>query len=226
MIGNWKATAWLSSPLAGDPPALDALLEWELSHRLGVKHRQKLTRDVKLSDIKRVPIPLSMVTIADRELYRCSDPIIPKPFAEWSDHSAKRFDTDLAAHVLAPDQQKNIIVTSGPYKMRFVPVRVRLVDRVVWFFRGDRYEVRRLLKSVYALGKHRATGYGLVERWDFEEVEEDYSIVAECEGRKVLMKTIPSGPHLAAITGYKPSFGGAFPPYWHPETSMEIAVPC
>ena len=31
MTGPLLITAWLSSPLAGDPPQLDSLLEWSLA---------------------------------------------------------------------------------------------------------------------------------------------------------------------------------------------------
>jgi len=226
MIRSWKVTARLSSPLAGDPPALDAILEWEMTRRLGIKSGRKLTRDTRLSDIQRVGLPLYQTTLAGVNVYRCSDPIIPAPRAEWADHQAKRFDTDLAALLLAPGERKSIGTTSGDYKMRYTPIRCRLVDRVVWFFYGDRYEVRRLLLSVNSLGKHRGIGYGLVAGWDFVEASEDYSIFAPRDGRKVLMKTVPVGPHLEGIEGFKRSFGGAFPPYWHPETKMEIAIPC
>lgn len=226
MINNWKATAYLSTPLAFDPPALDALLEWELARRLGMKHHNKLTRNVPLSEIERVPIPLAQRTINGRDVYCCSDPIIPAPRAEWSDHQSKRIDTDLVALMLAPSDRKSLLVASGPYKMRYVPVRVRLIDCVVWFFRGDRKEVNKLLKSVIGLGKHRNIGYGLIERWEYEETPEDYSIFAPCRGKPVLMKTIPAGAQLENVTGYRKSFGGAFPPYWHPETYMEIAVTC
>lgn len=226
MIKNWKATAWLSSPLAGEPPAFDAMLEWELANRLGLKHAKKLTRNVPLSQIERVPIPLSQRTLAGHDVYCCSNPILPEPFAEWSDRTSKRIDTDLIALMLSPEERKSLLVASGPYKMRYVPTRVRLIDRVVWFFRGDRAEVNKLLKSIVAIGKHRNIGYGVMERWEFEEMPADYSITALCQGKPVLMKTVPMGQHLEGVTGFTHSFGGAFPPYWHPETAMEIAVPC
>jgi hypothetical protein len=227
MIKNWKATAWLSSPLAGDPPAFDAILEWELSRRLGMKHHLKLTRDIPLSEILRVPIPLAQRTISGKDVYCCSDPIIPEPLApEWVERVSKRIDTDFIALLLAPEERRNLLVASGPYKMRYAPIRVRLVERVCWFFRGDKKEVHKLLKSVYALSSHRGIGYGLIDRWEFEEKESDNSIFAERHGKPVLMKTIPMGNGLNNATGYRKSFGGAMPPYWHPENYMEIAVPC
>ena len=57
-LKNWKLTINLISPLAGDPPALDAILEYELAFRLGSKHSKKMTRDTPLSEIKRPGIPI------------------------------------------------------------------------------------------------------------------------------------------------------------------------
>jgi hypothetical protein len=226
MIKNWRVTAQLATPLAGEPPAFDALLEWELARRLGMKYYNKLTRNVPLLDIPRVPIPLAQRTINGRDVYCCSDPIIASPIAEWADHQSKRIDTDLVALLLAPGQRKSLLIASGPYKMRYVPVRVRLITGIVWFFRGDKKEVNKLLKSVIGLGKHRNIGYGIIDGWDYEETEADYSITAMQHGKPVLMKTIPAGAELENLTGYRKSFGGGAPPYWHPENYMEIAVPC
>jgi len=226
MIKNWKVTAWLSSPLAGEPPQIDAMLGWELSRRLGYKHCRKLTRDTPLSDIENPPIPLAKRTVSGRDVYCCSNPILPDPKAEWVERLSKRIDTDEIALLLAPEHRKSLLIASGPYKMRYVPERIRLVDCVCWFVRGDRKEINKLLKSVYAIGKHRNIGYGLVEKWEYEEMESDYSITALRHGKPVLMKTIPYGDGCTNVTGYKRSFGAATMPYWHPENYMEIAVPC
>lgn len=225
MIKNWKVTAYLASPLAGEPPKLDAVLMWEMSFRLGMKHARKLTRDVPLSEIPPVPVPLSRRTLSGVDVYCVSDPIMESPLAEWTEYCNKRIDTALIALMLRPEERKSLLVASGPYKMRHAPLRVRLIERVAWFARGDRKELREILKSVHSLGSHRGAGYGIVERWEFEETEEDYSITALCRGKPVLMKTVPVGHHLQNVTGFRKSFGGAYPPYWHPETYREIAVP-
>jgi hypothetical protein len=97
----------------------------------------------------------------------------------------------------------------------------------VWFFRGDKHEVRRILKSVYYIGKYGRIGYGVVSGWEYEDMgENDFSIFAPTEEGRVLMKTIPNGPEIRDVVGYRVSFGGGVPPYWHPDNYMEIAVPC
>jgi hypothetical protein len=105
-------------------------------------------------------------------------------------------------------------------------MRIRLVPRISWFARCARSETNKLLKGILSIGSRRGIGYGLVEKWEFEEVEEDFSITAAQHGKPVLMKTIPFGSDCANMTGFRRGFGGAFPPYWHPETFKEIAIPC
>lgn len=236
MIRNWQVTATLMSPIAADPPQFDSILEWELAKRLGLKHHNKVTRATPIEELEPVPIPLAKRTferpndagqLEALDVYCCSDPIIPEPLAEWVDHSARRFDTTKLALMLDPSQRKNLLTASGPYKMLFKPIRVRLLPSVSWFIRGDRKECYKLLKSIFALGHLRNWGYGLVSSWGFEEMEEDYSLFAPGpDGRRKLMKTLPYGEYLDEISGWRRSFGGMAPPYWHPDRAGEIAIPC
>ncbi len=226
MIGNWLVSAWLASPLAGDPPQLDAVLAWELSRRLGSCHHLKLGRDTDIKNIPPVPLPLSKATLVGQDVFRCSSPILPDPLADWHDHAAKRFDTDMAAWTLRPSERKSLLIASGPYKMRFVPVRLRLVPRIGWFIRGDRKEVWKLLKGVQAIGSRRGHGYGLVSRWEFTEQPEDYSLLAPWKGQRVLMRPVPVGPHLDGVKGYRRTFAACTYPYWHPQNYQEVAAPC
>lgn len=225
MIKNWKITGVLGSPLCGDPPKIDSLLEYELALRLGMKQSKKLTRNIPLSQIKRPPIPLAKRTLCGNNVYCSSDPIIGTVFAEWTDRQSKRFDTDAAALILHPSERKKLLTASGPYKSRYVPKRIRLIDKICWFVRGDRKEINKLLKKIIAVGHLRNIGYGIIDHWEYEELEEDCSIFANHKGSKVLMKTIQIEAAKRS-KGYRHSYGGAFPPYWHPDTFREVAIPC
>jgi hypothetical protein len=226
-LKNWKITAWLLSPLAGDPPALDAVLAWELSRRLGSKHQRKVLRDTPIAELPRMPLPVAQRTINGVDVYCCSNPILPTPFApDWVEYINKRIDTAEIALLLAPKERKNLLVTSGAYKMLHRPQRVRLIDRVCWFARGNRREMSGLLKSVVSIGQRRGIGYGLVSHWDFEEMEHDYSLFAYWQDKQILMRTVPAGADLNDVRGYRLSFGGFATPYWHPDNYMEIVVPC
>jgi hypothetical protein len=226
-LNNWIVTAHLISPLCGEPPMIDSLLEYELSLRLGYKMARKLTRNVPLSQIEHPPIPLAKRTIVGIDFYCSSNPIIGNVFADYTERQSKRFDTDMCVLMIDERYRKKLLTSSGPYKSRFVPIRVRVIDTINWIVRGDRKEMNKLLKKIIALGTERSYGYGRIGGWEYEEIEDDYSIFAMHQGKKVLMKTLPIEVVKAAdATGYRNSFGGAFPPYWHPETYMEIGIPC
>ena len=225
---NWKITAWLATPLAGEnAPMLDALLAWELAQRLGSKHHRKTTRATPIDEIPDVPIPLAKRTFSGVDVYCVSNPIMPNPLAEWTEYLNKRIDTMTIAPLLSPNEQKSLLIASGPFKMRHSPIRVRLVDRVVWFARGGRVEINKLLKSIYAIGAYRGAGYGRIARWEFEDMgDNNFSIFACWQGKPVLMRTIPLGEGIENVCGYRPFYGGFKPPYWHPALFRDVAVPC
>ena len=221
MLKNWRLTINLVTPMAVKPPALDALLMWELSNRLGRNHAEKLTRSVPLSQVRRCDrLPLCKKTIAGVDVFRCSSPIY-RVEHEYHERQAYRFECEKMALMLQESDRKSIMNTSGPYKMRFVPIKTMLIPKVVYFFRGDRKEVRKLLKGVFAIGKHRGIGYGFVRNFEFEEMGKDYSLFAG----NVLMRSIPY-VNDQTIKGAQRSYGACKPPYWHPDNYMEILEPC
>ena len=227
MIKNWRITAFLQSPLCGQAPQLDALLAWELSLRLGEKYQRKITRSVPLSEMPKIPLPLARRTICNYDIFCCSDPILPSSRIEWQERMAKRFDTTKNSLILHESQLKSLLIASGPYKQRFSPVNLKLIDRVVWIARGDRKQINKLLKGVSSIGKCRNSGYGLVGFFDYEELEDDLSIFANYGRGKILMRTVPSVVAFKEpCTGYSVSFGAWTHPYWHPENYMEVAIPC
>lgn len=226
-IKNWLVKCELMSPMCGDAPMIDSLLEYELAMRLGYKQSRKLTRNTPLAEIERPPIPLAQRTINGRDFYCSSNPIIGNVLTEYTEKQSKRFDTDLCATLLDEKSRKKLLTSSGPYKARYAPKHVKLIDGISWFVRGDRKQINKLLKKVVALGHGRSYGYGQVSGWEYEEQGDDHSIFSEQDGKKILMKTLPiDAVKKSGATGFRHSFGGAFPPYWHPEAFMEIGIPC
>jgi len=220
MLKNWRLTVNMLTPLAVKPPALDALLMWELSNRVSLNHAEKLTRGIPLSQVKKCEhLPLCKKTIAGVDVFRCSDPIYRIEY-EYHERQAKRFECDKMALFLRETERKSLLTASGPYKMRFVPIRCMLIPKVVYFFRGDKKEVNKLLKGIFAIGKHRNIGYGFVRNFEFQEMDEDYSVFAG----SVLMRSIPFVDD-STIQGAQIGYGSCKPPYWHPDNIMKILVP-
>lgn len=224
MIKNWKIIAYMASPLCGEAPNLEALLTWELARRLGKTHRDKITKATALCNIEMMPIPITKKTMAGFNIDCCSSPILPVPSAEWQERIAKRFDTTRNSMILKEKQRRTLSQKSGHYKQRFAPVQLQLVDRVVWFVRGDRKQIHKLLKSIFSIGKCRRAGYGLIDFWDYEETKQNNSIVAD----NVLMRIVPAQVVVESprIDGYSLQYGAWTHPYWHPENYMEVARPC
>jgi hypothetical protein len=227
MLKNWKLTVKLLTPIIGEPPFLDALLMEEMAFRLGNNSGgEKLTRSTDKRDFKDIPIPLCKKTLNGFDVYRCSDPICKVIYSEMHHHS-KRFDCDEAAQLLYPSERKSILTSSGPYKMRYTPELVNTVPQIVYFFRGDRVEVNKLLKAKKYIGKKRNVGYGWVDSYEFDEQEEDLSMVYTVNEENYLMKTIPANHGMGIkFCNARGTFGACVPPYWHPQNQMDIIKPC
>jgi CRISPR type IV-associated protein Csf3 len=227
MLKNWKVTAYLNSPLIESGLSLEAMMQWEMACRIGTKHSKKMKRDTPIEEIEDVPIPIAKKTVDGIDIFSCSTPIISEIKNECVDRIARRFDTSEVALMLEERERKSILVAAGQYKMKYAPARVTTVDSVSWFVRGDRVEMNKILKKIYAIGKHRNIGYGVVSSWVYTEMEDDFSVVAQRENKKVIMRTLPIRYCVSnGITGYRKGYGSVITPYWHPSNYMEIAIPC
>lgn len=220
---NFKVTAYLKSPLVGDPPYLDALLTYELAFKSNKFESQKFNRATPIEEFNRLPIPISQYDINGAKVNSCSDPIFIIQ-TEWHDKLSKRFETDKLSLLIDPVKRKNITPGSGHLRSRYNPLHAKLIDKVIWFARGNINECERLLKNIISLGYYRKIGYGLIGEWEFEVVKDNNSIFSK-SGGKILMKTVPIGDDLKYIEGYRISYGAYIPPYWHPGNFKEIAIP-
>lgn len=230
--GPLLVTAWLSSPLAGDPPHLDALLEWSLSAFNGhafpddKEGHLKLTRAGPAPRQGAIRIPLEREWVGPWLVARCSSPILPVPAKETVEHVNKRLAVEMAG-LLAPAERKVVTTTNAWTKSYRLPLRIRAVPCVRWFAVGTRREVRRALRDVHAIGKKPADGYGRVREWAVEQAAEDLTWFAPSLAGPVLMRPLPVGDWLpAGLLGARRDFGACCPPMWHPERATEIVVPC
>ena len=107
MSGMLKVTAWLGSPIAGDIPHLDALLEFEMSQRLGLAN--KLRRDLPAPEEGVLHIPMCRNSIGGRSVACCSSPIaLPRHVSR--EFFAKRLSVE-NADMLAQNQR--LVVATG-----------------------------------------------------------------------------------------------------------------
>lgn len=224
-MANWRVECTLSSPVAGELPMLDALLEYEMSQRSGLAHR--VLRGDACPPAGAVHIPCLRGGLGGvNHIPRCSSPIaIDAPVTP--EHFTKRLATEHAN--LLSDQQRHVVaIGNSTFKSYRLPLHTRRISKVVWFVGGaKRRNLLSLLDSVHSIGKKRSDGYGRVQSWEACEVEHDWSWFAPTERGTLLMRPLPWCDELPrGLIGYRRDFAGVLPPYWHPDRQMEVVVPC
>lgn len=223
-MANWRVTAELSSPLVGDAPYLDALLEFEMAQRQG--KAIKLQRHEPCPPVGFVHIPCLRGEWAGVQgIPRCSAPIVA-PAASRHEHFAKRISVENAG--MLREDQRLVIATGNTWTKSYrLPIVVRNAPRVAWFVGGaKRRNLKSLLDSVQSIGHKRSQGFGRVASWSIVEVEHDWSWFAETPQGRVLMRVLPWSDSIERCVGWKRWCGGFAPPYWHPDRFMEVALPC
>ena len=220
-------TARLASPLAGEPPALEALLEWAMSlHHPKAEPGYKVDRRFACPPPGAIPIPVRRRDVGGWPVALCSAAIIPAADSDGHEHIAKRIDVAHAG-LLAGPERRVVATTNSWTKSYRLPLRVRRVACVRWFAVGVRREVLATLRRhVHAVGKKVADGYGRVAGWEVEAAPADYSWFAPTDRGPLLMRPLPAGPWLpAGLVGARADFGACVPPLWHPERHCDIVVP-
>lgn len=246
-----KITCWLSSPLVGQPPMLDSLLQFAMLPHMpsimatsnGHRHATALNpvRGLRAVTPGKIPIPLAYEWVNGWPVYHASSPIYA---TDWDgvQRISQHFPVQ-DAQMISPSQRSLITTGGGEFKSYLLPMRTRLIGRVVWFCLagvrqrkrkdgsvGNQWEVpriRKLLGGITGIGDNVRLGYGRVKEWSVEDVSEDYSWFAPSDTGKVLMRPLPTGDWLPNdLIGSKPSFGACCGPYWQAENFTEIVLPC
>ena len=215
-----KVTAILASPIAGSVPMLDGIVAYEAYFRQG--------KSIKLASRKSDPIEPwtgEDLPILSRPcngiLVPCtSSPIYLDSFA-YEERISKRFGAENAL-LLREDERKTIDTASGAFKSAWVPLFTLPAKEVVWFVVGSRRKLLKVLKHIDAIGAKRSCGYGRIQEWRVEVINEDHSWVSN----RVLMRPLPFSEELAQLDGARIDFGAVQPPYWHPARFMKRVVPC
>lgn len=214
--------AHLASPLAGDAPMLDGLLEFEMAQRQGLAN--KIRRDQPAPPIGAIHIPMLIQRLGVWPVPCSSSPIYA---AENDRHEfvAKRLAVEFSEE-LAPENRNVVAMGNSVFKSYRIPLRIRSIKQVAWFCQGHRGPILKLLKSVKAIGKKRSVGYGRIREWTAEEVPGELHWYAPHESGQVLMRPLPIGPWLPReLLGFKVDFAGVIAPYWHPDRYDEIVTP-
>lgn len=221
-------TARLASPLAGEAPRLDGLLEYLLSlhHPKGVPG-YKIDRSRPAPPQGEIPIPLLRRDLGPWKVGCCSDPIYPADKVEYVEYINKRIAVEEAG-TLHPAARTVVSTRNSWTKSYRLPLKVRRIDRVCWFALSHRRDLFKLLnRECRSIGKKISVGYGRIAGWEVERIGHDWTWFADSDQGPVLMATLPVGGWLpAGLLGFRKDFGAASPPYWHPDRYTEIVKPC
>lgn len=226
-----KITAFLSSPLAGDAPMLDAILEW-YAFKTNFNDCSRLSKGMRLSKHDRLTyymielLPLDeFVFKGGKRCYCVSSPIIDA-VSDGVEHYATRMDFSALKDRVSPSDVGKLAPATGPYHPSFEPFRVRAARAIVWYALGTKRYLKEWLSGIESIGSRTAAGFGAVSRWCVEDADEDFWLFSGPK-KDVLMRPVPvEGFDIGFIQGARYDFGAIVPPYWHPQRQMEILRPC
>lgn len=221
--------ARLGGQLAGEPPRLDALLEWCVSlHYHGAVSGYKVDRKLPAPPQGVIPIPVLRRPLGEWSKACVSDPILSAADVDTVEHIAKRIGVE-KANLLATSARRVVETRNSWTKSYRLPMRTRKAETVAWFvLSGSRRELLKTLRRHVAfVGKKVSVGYGRVAEWTVERVDEDFTWFAPTEHGPLLMATLPVGDWLPDnLIGARRDFGSCVAPYFHPERYTDIVCPC
>lgn len=151
------------------------MLDSILYHAWFIKHAPHVLEGIyKPEEIGFVGLPLKNLDgnrwAASKAVYQEIDKIV--------EHYNKRPDFFAGDKLDYLDMDKGIMSDSvGLYRAYRNPQLIRTVkDGILTFYAlGKKDKIEELLSLMIGVGKKTAMGFGIVDRWDVEEIEEDYT---------------------------------------------------
>jgi len=108
----------------------------------------------------------------------------------------------------------------GRYKAWFESFEAMVVDKVVYYVRGDIDVIYNLLKGLRYLGKKASIGMGKIKETIIEEIKEDYSLIQNNSP----MRNLPSIEKYNNLNNSSKVLMPLNPPYWKNHRSVECIV--
>ena len=105
-----------------------------------------------------------------------------------------------------------------------MPLVLKSYKTITFYVSGDMGEIERLLNNyIFYLGKKGSQGYGQIRKWEFEEIEENWSVWKHNKP----MRPIPAR-HCEEYIEIQTKTGEPIharqhpiiPPYWRKETEL------
>lgn len=126
-------------------------------------------------DMIDIPIPVEKIRIDDDFVYKASLLKNTKEIVYKKTTLKKRFNT---ARLLLLKEIKNIRVDCGIYKNTDMPIVYDAnVSPMIAYCRGNKFEIEKILRTPFSIGKHREKGFGYVNKIEIAIQEEDFSVI-------------------------------------------------
>jgi hypothetical protein len=158
-------------------------------------------------------------------VYHTSFPIIKGMKYYDKEQLIKKFDHDMYAkhgEIVAKNgnYRNKVNNAQGTYKNEFYSIERFMCDSVIYYVRGNKEIIERLLRNLQFIGKKSSLGWGKIKHIQIDEIEKDYSIFKDLE----LMRNIPiknSWNHSSD----KVNLFRLTHPYWSKENLFDCLMP-
>lgn len=154
-------------------------------------------------------LPVAKFSVRDRWVYMTSAEQWPAEARRGRSAMVKTYDgadADLRAGTIS--------TSAGPERLYQLPVPLIESPSVSWLAVGNRRSVKEMLKKVRQVGMYRRHGYGIVDRWEIEVVDEPPAAVLTGPDH-VLRRHVPEAWCERVGDVVRSAPGRCLPPYWH-----------
>jgi len=215
-----QVTAKLSSHLCVSndwTPMLESILESVWLDDRGLSARNPL----KIEDTIEIPIPLRSQSVKSTKFYSASSPLY---IIKNESVTYIRYRWDYQEHHCDWGKKKAQVFTQGFHtKYKNTPLRLVETDQIDWFCVGDKNQLIDMLNKCTHVGGHRARGYGQVDEWIVNKIDDDWSL---WQGDRLMrpfpVRLLPEGIDVSTATKL---FWGWKTPIRCPENREECVMP-
>lgn len=120
-------------------------------------------------------------------------------------------------------KKQRVDIGAGHFKNYHMPIILKSYKEVIFYARGDKEEIERLLKNnIFYVGKKGSQGYGRIREIIVEEIEQDWSILKEGK----LIRPIPAKYCKELnLEGFDFQRLPIIPPYWRKDHNELCVMP-
>lgn len=184
-----------------------------------------LRSDADSEDPEDYPLPLARC-IGDDDWYWATSCAIPDIDPDEAPESRTFFQVVDSRHArdFAQRPIPEIHARKGSYRDVMMPSHVLLASTLTWYAVGDRERIGRMLNTVRAIGRRRATGEGVVREWSVEAIEGDPWRTLHLGRGQELIRPCPVEIADDLGVDYRLGFYAVRPPSWNPNRLVEMAM--